>query len=54
MLSILVLFLVAALLIAVAIIFFIIGFTYGLTKSLKELRQKGWTITPPAESESGE
>lgn len=47
MLSILVVVLVILLLVSVALIFFAIGCFWGIEKTVKDLKDKGWTVEPP-------
>ena len=49
MLSILVFVLVILLLVSDALIFFVIGCFFGLEKTVKELKNNGWTVEPPEE-----
>ena len=49
MLSILVIVLVILLLVSVALIFFVIGYLVGLQKTVKNLKENGWTVEPPEE-----
>ena len=50
MLSIVVIVLVILLLVSVALIFFVIGCFFGLEKTVKDLKDKGWTVEPPEAS----
>ena len=52
MLSILVIVLVILLLVSVALIFFVIGCFFGLEKTVKDLKDKGWTVEPPEENDN--
>ena len=47
MLSILVIVLVILLLVLVALIFFVIGCFFSLQKTVKDLKDNGWTVEPP-------
>ena len=53
MLSILVIVLVILLLVSVSLIFFVIGCLFGLQKTVKDLKDKGWTVEPPEDSANG-
>lgn len=47
MMYILILCLVVGLLIADAVIFFLVGYATAGYKTIKSLKEKGWTINPP-------
>lgn len=49
--SVLVIVLVALLLLADSLIFFIIGAAYTTGKTVKTLRDRGWTMIPPKDQE---
>ena len=49
--SVLVIVLVALLLPTVALIFFVAGTAYTTGKTVKMLRDKGWTIEPPKDED---
>jgi hypothetical protein len=49
--SVLVIVLVVLLLLADSLIFFIIGAAYTTGKTVKTLRDRGWTMIPPKDQE---
>ena len=49
--SVLVIVLVVLLLLADSFIFFVLGITYQTSKTVKTLRNQGWTIEPPKDQE---